>query len=82
MGEGTTYRESQKGRVHCRQCGEEMAAGYMVSHMMTQHGWVAEARQSWKTLVTGEGLRTYRMAFLAKDARGAAQWRDSQAKCR
>ena len=43
-----------------------MATGYMASHMMTQHGQVAEARQSWKNLVTGEEPLTYRMAFPAK----------------
>ena len=26
-GEVPTYREIQKGRVQCRECGEEMAAG-------------------------------------------------------
>ena len=38
----------------------------MAGHKMTQHGQVAEARQSWKTLSTGEEPRTYCMAFLSK----------------
>ena len=37
-GEGHTYRERQKGRVHCRECREEMVAGSLLIHLMTQHG--------------------------------------------
>ena len=62
-GEGPTYRECQKGRVHCRECGEEMAAGSMAGHTMTQHGQAAEARQSWKTSTTGEEPQKYLIAF-------------------
>ena len=40
--------------------------GYMASHMMTQHGWMAEAQRSWRILDTGDEPRTYRMAFLTK----------------
>ena len=65
-GQGPTYRELLKGRVSCRESGEDMALGYIVSHMMTQHGLVAEARQSWKIPATGEGTRTYQMALPAK----------------
>ena len=54
-GEGPTYRERQKGRVHCRECGEGMAAGSLTSHLMTQNGRVAEARRSWITPATGDG---------------------------
>ena len=43
MGEGPTYREQQKVRVQCRECGEEMAEKYVVGHTMTQHGRAAEA---------------------------------------
>ena len=66
MGEGPTYRECQKGWVHCRECGEEILAASMASHMMTQHGRVAEARRSWITASTGDGPQTYQMAFPAK----------------
>ena len=65
-GEGPTYREQQKGRVQCRECGEEMVAGSLEGHKMTQHGRVAEARRIWETLTTGEEPRAYRMAFPAK----------------
>ena len=64
--EGPTYREHQKGRVHCRECREEMAAGSLASHLMTQHGKVAETRRSWRTPAAGDGPRTFRMAFPAK----------------
>ena len=37
-GEGPSYWERQKGRVQCRECGEEMVAGLMAGHTKTQHG--------------------------------------------
>ena len=43
-----------------------MAAGSLEIHQMTQHGRVAEARRSWRTLATGNGPRTFWMAFPAK----------------
>ena len=58
-GEGPTYRELQKGRVHCRECREDMAAVSLASHMMTQHGQVEEARRIWITPATGDGPRKY-----------------------
>ena len=42
IGEGPTYRERLKGRVSYRECGDLMAEGSLTSHMMTQHGRVAE----------------------------------------
>ena len=42
-GEGPTYLELQKGRVQCRECGEEMAAISVARHTMNQHGQAAEA---------------------------------------
>ena len=62
-GEGPTYQVRKKGRLHCRDCGEEMAVGSLAGHRMTQHGKAAEERCSLKTLATGEDPRTYRMAF-------------------
>ena len=43
-GEGLSYREQQKGRLHQRECGEEMASGLLEGHMTTQHGQAAEER--------------------------------------
>ena len=34
-GEGPTYWERQKGRVQCRDCGKEMAAGSLASNRVT-----------------------------------------------
>ena len=45
-GEGPTYRERLKGRVSCRECGEFLVAVSLASHLMTQHGRVAETQQS------------------------------------
>ena len=64
--EGPTYRELQKGRFSCRGCGEDMAAGSMASHLMTQHRRVSEARRSWRTPAAGDRARTFRMDFPAK----------------
>ena len=36
------------------------------SHLMNQHGRVAEAWRIWRTLDTGDGPRTFQMAFPAK----------------
>ena len=66
MGEGPSYQERQKGRVHRRECGDEMATGSLAGHRMTQHGQTAEEIQSWKKLATGEETRTYCMAFPSK----------------
>ena len=65
-GEGLSYREQQKGRVKCREYGEEMVVGYLAGHSMTQHGRSAEERRICKTSATREYPRTYRMAFPAK----------------
>ena len=43
MGEALTNRERQKGRVQFRECREEMAAGSVAGHTMTQHERLAEA---------------------------------------
>ena len=70
-GEGPTYREIHKGWFPCREFGEEMAAGSLAIHLMTQHGRMEEARRIWRTPATGDRPRTFRMAFPAKgDPRG------------
>ena len=47
-GEGPTYRERQKERVECGECGKEMTAGSLASHRMTQHGKAKEEQWSWE----------------------------------
>ena len=42
--EGPSYRERQKVRLQFRECGEDLAAGSLVGHRMTQHGQLAEER--------------------------------------
>ena len=34
-GEGPSYRERQRRRVQCKECGEEKALGSLVGHMRT-----------------------------------------------
>ena len=65
-GEGPTYRERLKGRVSCRECGELMTAGYLTSHMMTQHGRVVETQWRCRSPAAGARLRTFRMKFPVK----------------
>ena len=60
-GEGTTYQERQKGRMQCRECGEEIVAGSLAGNSMTQHGRAAEEIWIWKTSAMGEETRTYCM---------------------
>ena len=65
-GEGPMYRESLKGRVSCRECRELMSAGSMTSHLMTQHGRMAETQRIRRTQATGDETRTFRMEFPKK----------------
>ena len=37
-GEGPTYRERQKERVECGDCGKGVAAGLLENNQMIQHG--------------------------------------------
>ena len=41
-GEGTSYQYWQKGRLQCRECGEELEARSLAGHMTTQHVRAAE----------------------------------------
>ena len=65
-GEGPAYREQQKERVQCRECGKEMAAGSLASHKVTQHGQAAEEQWIWEASSTGGEPQTYRMSFPTK----------------
>ena len=46
-GEGETFRERQRERVACGECGAEIAAGSLLSHLMTRHGKAAPRRHLW-----------------------------------
>ena len=76
-GEGTTYQECQKGRVQCRECGEEMAAISVEVYRMTQYGQAVEARWSWKNWPRGKSRRRIAWPSRPKEARGYAWWRDT-----
>ena len=41
-GEGPTFRERNRERVKCGDCGKEVAAGSLDSHRMSQHGKAQE----------------------------------------
>ena len=60
--------ERQRERVACGECGTEIAAGSMLSHMMTRHGKAATRRHLWASQTAGEP-RLYKMSFPAKDGR-------------
>ena len=64
--EGPTYRERQKEKVECRECGKEMAAGSLASHRMMQHGQAKEERWSWEASDTVGDPQTYQLAFPTK----------------
>ena len=53
MGEGPTYQERQKGQVQCRKYGEDMTAGSLAGHMITQNGRAEEDIWIWKTSAMG-----------------------------
>ena len=61
-GEGKSFRERQRERVACGECGAEIAAGSLSSHLMTRHGKAAPWRHLWAPQTTG-GPRTYKMNF-------------------
>ena len=67
-GEGLSWRERQRGRVACGECGEEIAAGSLSGHLMTRHGRAATRRHLWAPQTTG-GPRIYKMNFPTKGGR-------------
>ena len=48
-GEGITYRERQRARVKCSDCGEEMAMGSLEVYRKNKHGREAGGRRKWDT---------------------------------
>ena len=78
-GEGPTYRERQKERVECGDCGKDMAAGLLVSHRMIHHGKAKSDKWCWNEASTGGGeTQTYQIEFLTKEGRENAHWRAAQ----
>ena len=62
-GDGISFRERQRERVACRECGAELAAVSLSIHMMTRHGKAAPRRHLWDPQTT-RGARIYKMNFL------------------
>ena len=62
-GDGSSFRERQRERVACGECGAELAAGSLSSHMMTRHGKAAPRRHLWSPQTT-VGPRIYIMIYL------------------
>ena len=62
-GEGKSYKEQQRDRMECAECGEQLEVGSMLSHLMTRHGKTAGQRCQWTTH-TKAGAQVYRMSFL------------------
>ena len=52
-GAGPTPRERKREQVTFGDCGQEMAAGSLDSHRMTQHGKARERRWAWTDAATG-----------------------------
>ena len=46
-GDGNSFREQQRERVACGECGAELASGSLSSHLMTRHGKAAPRRHLW-----------------------------------
>ena len=62
-GAGISYREMQRVRVKCSECGEEMAMGFLEVHQHTQHMKAEGVRRHWSTTAPGGEPQTYKMAF-------------------
>ena len=65
-GEGHSYRERQRDQVECKECAEQLAAGSLSIHLMTQHGRAAGQRRQWSTPAKGRVPQEYQTSFLAK----------------
>ena len=46
-GDGNSFWERQRERVACGECGAELVAGSLSSHLMTRHGKAAPRRHLW-----------------------------------
>ena len=60
-GEGPTFWERKRTRVHCKECGETMAASSLWHHMERAHGILLP--QVRGVDVRGGGLEVYNLSF-------------------
>ena len=65
-GMGKSYRGRLRDQVACRDCGEMLSVGSLLSYVMNQHVREAGRRQQWTTPAAGRGAQSYRMSFPAK----------------
>ena len=65
-GEGRSYRERQRDRVACEDCGEQLVVASLSSHLMTRHGRAAGQRRQWTTPAKGRVPQEYWISFPAK----------------
>ena len=70
-------REAERERVAYGECGTEIAAGSMSSHMMTRHGKAATRRHLWAPRRMGSPGCTKRV-FPRRTAGDSARWRDAR----
>ena len=63
---GQSYRERLRDQVSCGECGEMLAVGSLLSHLMTQHERAAGRRQQWTTPAAVRGPQSYRISFPEK----------------
>ena len=59
-GEELTYQDRQRDRVRFPDCGADLAAGPLMEHHQTQHGWGRETQWMDSLPPTAE----YRVSFL------------------
>ena len=78
-GEWRLYAQRQRERIECVECGEFLAVGSMLSHLMTRHGKATGRRRMWTPQTEG-GAKTYRMYFPTKGGGGNVQWRGAQGR--
>ena len=67
-GEGRIFKERQRERVSCPECGKELEKGSLETHLQTQHG-VAKGRlgpEADEADRINDKPRTYKMEFPAR----------------
>ena len=52
-GAGLSYRERERVRVQCSECGEEMEFGFLEVHLQMHHGKEAVWKKNWRTTAPG-----------------------------
>ena len=82
-GEGRSFKERQRERVLCPECGKELAKVSLVTHRQTQHDVDKGRLGSEGDNADGGGdeSRTYKMGFLQCRCLGPAQSKGSVVGC-